>query len=344
MLERLPTPWGLVRSGVAPDHPKIKSVSRIYEKTAAHPRFRFFGNVTFGEHVSREDLLAHYHAIVYATGSPADRPLGHPRRRPPRLARRYRVRRLVQRPPRQHRPRDRPALGRARRRDRQRQRRPRRRPHARARSGRARPDRHRRPRARRCSLAAAYQRSSILGRRGPAQAAFTNPELLRARRARRRRRHRRGRRTRPLRSRSPILHAEEDITAPAQRRDPALLRRATPPPGHPKRIVLRFLLSPAAFLPGEPGHLGAVELDSQRAGAGRRRPPACPGNQRARDDPRRPRLPRDRLPRHPPPRRPLRRALGHHPQRRGRVLDPATGISAAAASTSSAGSSAAPPA
>jgi ferredoxin/flavodoxin---NADP+ reductase len=78
MLERLPTPWGLVRSGVAPDHPKIKSVTRVYEKTAAHPRFRYFGNVTFGEHVSREELLAHYHAIVYATGSPLDRPLGIP--------------------------------------------------------------------------------------------------------------------------------------------------------------------------------------------------------------------------------------------------------------------------
>jgi ferredoxin--NADP+ reductase len=78
MLERLPTPWGLVRSGVAPDHPKIKSVSRVYEKTAEHPRFRFFGNVCFGEDVSREDLLAHYHAIVYATGSAVDRPLGIP--------------------------------------------------------------------------------------------------------------------------------------------------------------------------------------------------------------------------------------------------------------------------
>src|SRR5271155_4611677 len=78
MIERLPTPWGLVRSGVAPDHPKIKSVTRVYEKTAAHPRFRYFGNVTFGVHVSREDLLAHYHAVVYATGSPSDRPLGIP--------------------------------------------------------------------------------------------------------------------------------------------------------------------------------------------------------------------------------------------------------------------------
>ena len=78
MIERLPTPWGLVRSGVAPDHPKIKSVARVYEKTAVHPRFRFFGNVNFGEHVSRADLLEHYHAIVYATGSPSDRPLGIP--------------------------------------------------------------------------------------------------------------------------------------------------------------------------------------------------------------------------------------------------------------------------
>jgi ferredoxin--NADP+ reductase len=78
MLERLPTPWGLVRSGVAPDHPKIKSVSRVYEKTAEHPRFRFFGNVCFGEDISREELMTHYHAVVYATGSAVDRPLGIP--------------------------------------------------------------------------------------------------------------------------------------------------------------------------------------------------------------------------------------------------------------------------
>jgi ferredoxin/flavodoxin---NADP+ reductase len=78
MLERLPTPWGLVRSGVAPDHPKIKSVTRVYEKTAAHPRFRYFGNVELGRHVSREELRSHYHAVVYATGAPADRPLGIP--------------------------------------------------------------------------------------------------------------------------------------------------------------------------------------------------------------------------------------------------------------------------
>jgi ferredoxin--NADP+ reductase len=78
MFERLPTPWGLVRSGVAPDHPKIKSVTRIYEKTASHPRFRFFGNVELGRDVSRDELAERYHAIVYATGSPTDRPLGIP--------------------------------------------------------------------------------------------------------------------------------------------------------------------------------------------------------------------------------------------------------------------------
>ncbi|MGA9877096.1 MAG: FAD-dependent oxidoreductase [Solirubrobacteraceae bacterium] len=78
MFERLPTPWGLVRSGVAPDHPKIKSVTRVYEKTAAHLRFRFFGNVELGRDISREELAERYHAVVYATGSAADRPLGIP--------------------------------------------------------------------------------------------------------------------------------------------------------------------------------------------------------------------------------------------------------------------------
>ncbi|HEV3094405.1 MAG TPA: FAD-dependent oxidoreductase [Solirubrobacteraceae bacterium] len=78
MIERLPTPWGLVRSGVAPDHPKIKSVTRIYEKTASHPRFRFFGGVELGKDISRDELAERYHAIVYATGSPGDRPLGIP--------------------------------------------------------------------------------------------------------------------------------------------------------------------------------------------------------------------------------------------------------------------------
>jgi ferredoxin--NADP+ reductase len=78
MLERLPTPWGLVRSGVAPDHPRIKSVARIFEKTAAHARFRWYGNVEVGRDVSRKDLLERYDAIVYAIGAEAGRALDIP--------------------------------------------------------------------------------------------------------------------------------------------------------------------------------------------------------------------------------------------------------------------------
>jgi ferredoxin/flavodoxin---NADP+ reductase len=78
MYDRLPTPWGLVRGGVAPDHPNIKAVSRVYEKTAAQPEFRFFGNVELGRDVSREDLLGRYHAVVYAVGSQTDRRMGIP--------------------------------------------------------------------------------------------------------------------------------------------------------------------------------------------------------------------------------------------------------------------------
>src|SRR3954469_9043494 len=75
LLEVLPTPFGLVRAGVAPDHPKIKSVTRVYEKTAQHPAFRFYGGVEFGAHVGREDLLDRYHAVLYAVGTAADNPL-----------------------------------------------------------------------------------------------------------------------------------------------------------------------------------------------------------------------------------------------------------------------------
>src|SRR3954471_11682837 len=78
MIERLPTPWGLVRLGVAPDHPKIKSVSRAFEKIAAQPGFRFLGNVEVGRDVSNADLLEHYDAIVYAVGAQTDRTLGIP--------------------------------------------------------------------------------------------------------------------------------------------------------------------------------------------------------------------------------------------------------------------------
>lgn len=78
MFDRLPTPYGLVRGGVAPDHQSIKTVTRVYEKTAERPTFRFLGNVCLGHDVTVEELRQHYHQIVYAVGSEADRRLGIP--------------------------------------------------------------------------------------------------------------------------------------------------------------------------------------------------------------------------------------------------------------------------
>jgi ferredoxin--NADP+ reductase len=76
--DRLPTPWGLVRGGVAPDHPNIKAVSRVYEKTAQHPEFRFHGNVELGRDISRAELADRYHAVIYAIGAQTDRRMGIP--------------------------------------------------------------------------------------------------------------------------------------------------------------------------------------------------------------------------------------------------------------------------
>jgi len=78
VLERLPTPWGLVRLGVAPDHPELKTASRVFEKTAAKDAFRFFGNVEVGKDVSHEELLGLYDAVVYTVGAQTDRRLGIP--------------------------------------------------------------------------------------------------------------------------------------------------------------------------------------------------------------------------------------------------------------------------
>ena len=78
MFEKLPTPHGLVRSGVAPDHQKIKSVARVFDRIASNPQFRFFGLVEFGKHVTLEDLHSHYHQIVFATGAQTDRKMGIP--------------------------------------------------------------------------------------------------------------------------------------------------------------------------------------------------------------------------------------------------------------------------
>jgi ferredoxin--NADP+ reductase len=78
LFDALPTPFGLVRSGVAPDHPKIKSVTRVYEKTARKPGFRFFGGVVLGRDIARAELLERYHVVVYAVGTADDNRLGIP--------------------------------------------------------------------------------------------------------------------------------------------------------------------------------------------------------------------------------------------------------------------------
>jgi ferredoxin--NADP+ reductase len=78
MIERLPTPWGLVRLGVAPDHPKLKSVSRAFERIASKPGYRFIGNVEVGRHLTHDDLTRLYDAVIYAVGAQTDRRLGIP--------------------------------------------------------------------------------------------------------------------------------------------------------------------------------------------------------------------------------------------------------------------------
>ena len=78
LYDRLPTPYGLVRSGVAPDHPKIKSVTRVYDKTSEHERFRFFGHVELGGDISRRQLLECYHVVCYTIGTSTDKRLGIP--------------------------------------------------------------------------------------------------------------------------------------------------------------------------------------------------------------------------------------------------------------------------
>ncbi len=78
MYDRLPTPFGLVRNGVAPDHQKIKSVTAAFDRIAGNPSFRFFGNVELGRHVTVDDLKGYYHQILYSTGAQTDRPLGIP--------------------------------------------------------------------------------------------------------------------------------------------------------------------------------------------------------------------------------------------------------------------------
>ena len=78
MFDRLPTPYGLVRGGVAPDHQKIKSVTKVFEAIASRPNFRFYGNVELGKHLTLADFKDHYHQILYSVGAQTDRRMGIP--------------------------------------------------------------------------------------------------------------------------------------------------------------------------------------------------------------------------------------------------------------------------
>ena len=78
MYDKLPTPFGLVRSGVAPDHQKIKTVTKVYDKIAANPKFRFYGLVEYGKHINLDDLKQHYHQVLFATGAQTDRRMNIP--------------------------------------------------------------------------------------------------------------------------------------------------------------------------------------------------------------------------------------------------------------------------
>ncbi|TJZ79631.1 4Fe-4S dicluster domain-containing protein [Rhodococcus oryzae] len=78
MFDRLPTPWGLVRAGVAPDHPETKAVTDVFAEVSRRPGFRLHLNVEVGKHLTHEDLMEHHHAVLYTVGAPSDRHLGIP--------------------------------------------------------------------------------------------------------------------------------------------------------------------------------------------------------------------------------------------------------------------------
>ena len=339
MFDRLPTPFGLVRAGVAPDHPKIKSVIRVYEKTAAREGFQFFGNVEIGADVTVAELEQRYHAVISAYGTAVDRQLGIPGEDLPRLALGHRVRQLVQRPPRLRRPRLRP-LGQARGRDRQRQRRRRRRPDARPPARRAR--RSPTPPTTRSSSSPApgSRRSSSSAAAGPAQAAFTNPEV---------------RELGELTDADIVIdpaemeldeasraYVESEDCDPTHRRNVEIFTDFSqrPPEGKPKRVVMRFCCSPVEIRGDgrvESIVIGRNELDADESG-----PDPRPRHRRARGDRVRPGAALDRLQGHRPRGDPVRRRPRPDPERvraRGRPRDAA---SRSPATTPSAGSSAAP--
>ena len=293
MIERLPTPWGLVRLGVAPDHPKLKAVSRAFEKIAARPGFRFLGNVEVGRDVTHDELMRALRRRGLR-GRRADRPAARdPGRGSPGLVGGHRARRLVQRPPRLPGPRVR-SLGRARRRHRERERRSRRRADARADARGAGIHRHDRRRDRGDRrFGDRRDRRSRSSRAGAGSV-----DVDRAPGAGRARRSRRRSSTRP--SSSSTRRARPSSQTPrtsssATSRSSTSSRHASPP-GKPRAVRLRFRVSPVAIL-GEDrveARRDSPQPARSRTSRGRVRAVA---DRRARGDPVRDRLPQRRLPR-----------------------------------------------
>ena len=262
LIDALPTPYGLVRAGVAPDHPKIKSVTRVYDKTATKPGFRFLGGVELGSDISRAELLHRYHAVVYAVGTADDNRLGIPGEDRPgsypatRFVAWYNghpdatdehfdltARRAV-------------VIG----------------------NGNVAVDVARMlvlepaelaqtdaaDHALRALAKAQIEEVVLLGRRGPAQAAFTNPELRELGELSRADVHIDPAELGLDEHSARWLEQEADATA---RRNVELLREfaGREPAGHSHRISLRFLRSPVALLgDGEHGPVGALQVVRNR--------------------------------------------------------------------------------
>ncbi len=261
MFERLPAPFGLVRYGVAPDHQKIKQVTRVFDRVARHDTFRFFGNVEYGKHVGLEDLRRHYHQVCFATGAQTDRELGIPG---DGLERSHSATEFVAwyngHPDFRHCRFDlsgervavvgvgNVAVDVAR---------------ILCRT----PDELARTDIADYALEALRQSKVreviMLGRRGPAQAAFTNPEV---------------RELGQLEGADAVALANEVALDPLSQRvvdgtpDRNLTRKleilqgmaATPPQGKPRRLILRFLVSPVALLDDGAGGVGGMRIVRNR--------------------------------------------------------------------------------
>ena len=310
VLDRLPTPWGLVRLGVAPDHPKIKSVSRAFERIAALPGFRFFGNVDVGNDITHEDLTSLYDAVVYAFGAQTDRRMGIPGEDLPgswpatAFVAWYNghpdfqdltfdlsgeravvvgngnvavdVARMLALTAEEIEPTDTTDEAIA------------------------------------AILGAGIREILVLGRRGPAQAAFTTPELIEL--------------TELAGADLVVDPAELELdpaSAAALADDTAIARRnmevlreaaATPPAGKPKTVRLRFCVSPVAIL-GD-GRVEAVEIVRNELQRRRARPHPGRADRGAGGDSVRDRASERRLSRHSDARRPVRRRQRHDQERR----------------------------